>query len=139
MDLQSIPAYSEADWHRDRQAEAIGMHLQCPSCGRREWFHPIGVPPSDGSRRKYRACKVCGFRQEADGSPAYRCVMMVHTCLGALAPGQRCEYCGASGPRSWHPGCWRVVPARELQATTCQYCQLVFTPDHVIPWPVQAR
>jgi hypothetical protein len=139
VELSVIPPYSEADWQRDRQAEAAGEHLHCPNCERDEWFHPVGIPPSDGSRRKYRACKVCGFWQEANGSSAYRCLMTVHTCLGSIPAGRRCEYCGAWGPRKWHPGCWRILPANELGTTRCQYCDVPLTTQHVIPWPVDTR
>jgi len=138
VDLNSVPGYSEADWQSDRQAEASGERLQCPNCGHCEWFRAVGIPPGDGSQRKYRACKVCGFWQEADGSAAYRCLMTVHTCLGSIPEGKRCEYCGAWGPRNWHPGCWRVLPAKELGTTSCQYCGQILRAQHVTPWPVEA-
>ena len=138
MDLALVPGYTEADWHRDRRAEAGGTHLTCPNCGRGEWFHVVGVPPEDGSKRKYRACKVCGFRQEADGTPGYRSLMTVHTCLGFLPPGHRCEYCGTCGPRHWHAGCWRVLAPAELGQSTCHVCNVVLSREHVIPWPVAA-
>jgi len=139
MNLDQIPGYSEDDWSRDRQRETAGTHFPCPNCGHGEWFHSVGIPPDTGADRKYRACKVCGFWQEADGSPAYRCWMTVHTCLGGLAQGQTCEYCGAWGPRNWHGGCWRILRSKELGVTACANCGVVLTPLHVIPWPVQAK
>jgi predicted RNA-binding Zn-ribbon protein involved in translation (DUF1610 family) len=138
MQLRDVSPYSEDDWHRDRQAEAHGAHLRCPNCGRAECFHPVGVPPSDGGKRKYRACRMCGFSQEADGTPAYRSRMVVHTCLAPIAPGHRCEHCGTAGPRAWHPACWRIVAPAEVGVTSCPHCGAVFTADHVIPWPVAA-
>lgn len=138
MDLSNVPGYSEADWHRDRQAEAGGARLTCPNCDHGEWFHPLGIPPSDGANRKYRVCKVCGFWQEADGTPAYRCVMTVHTCLGTLLASQRCVHCGMSGPRHWHTCSPRVLPPQELGVTACQCCGVVLTREHVVPWPVGA-
>ena len=138
MDLSSVGPYAEADWHHDRQEEAAGKHLVCPNCGHGEWFHPVGFPPNSGAKRKYRACKVCGFWQEADGTPAYRCLMTVHTCLGLIPDGTRCQYCGAWGPRNWHPGCWRILAPKELSQAQCQSCGIVLAQDHVIPWPVEA-
>jgi hypothetical protein len=138
MDLSAIPGYFEDDWHRDRQAEATGVHLVCPNCARGEWFHPLGIPPDDGAERKYRLCKVCGFWQEADGTPAYRSVMTIHTCLGAVAGGRKCPNCGIVGPRHWHMGCIRVMPPQELNRTCCRNCGVLLTPQHVVPWPVAA-
>jgi hypothetical protein len=138
MDLRDVPAYGEGDWHRDRKAEADGQHLTCPNCGRGEWFHPLGVPPSDGALCKYRACKVCGFWQEADGTPACRSVMTAHGCLGPIEHGQRCRHCGTTGPRHWHVCCPRVLRPHELGLTSCHHCGTVLTRDHVVPWPVTA-
>jgi len=138
MDLVLVTSYSEADWHRDRRAEAGGAHLSCPNCGRDEWFHAVGIPPDDGARCKYRACKVCGFHQEADGTPAYRSLMTVHTCVGLLPPGHRCEFCGALGPRHWHAGCWHVISPGEVGRSACPICGTILTLAHVIPWPVSA-
>ena len=137
MDLVRIPGYSESDWHNDRQAEAQGTHLSCPNCGRDEWYHPVGIPPGDGSQRKYRACKACGFWQEADGTPAYRCLMTTHVCLSAIPSGKHCAYCGAWGPRHWHAGCWRILPPNEIGVTSCANCALLLSDEYVVPWPVR--
>jgi hypothetical protein len=137
MKLHEIPGYSVADWHQEREAESRGQHLACPNCGRAEWYHAVGVPPDTGAQRKYRACKVCGCWQEADGTPAYRCWMTVHTCLAHLAKGMHCPYCGIWGPRQWHAACWRILATDELGITRCAACDLVLTPQHVVPWPVQ--
>lgn len=139
MKLSEIPGYSADDWQRDRVAEAAGSVLACPNCARTECFHPVGISPIDGSKRKYRACKVCGFCQEADGTQADRCRMTVHTCLGEMTENQRCEFCGSWGPTNWHGGCWRMVAAEQLGTLSCQNCNVILTPYHVIPWPVQAE
>lgn len=65
--------------------------------------------------------------------------MTVHTCLGKITENQRCEYCGAPGPTNWHGGCWRMVAAEQLGTLSCQNCNVILTPYHVIPWPVQAE
>jgi len=137
--INAIAAYKEADWDRDRADEATGRRLTCPNCDHGEWFHAVGVPPDTGAERKYRACKVCGFWQRADSTPAYRCRMTVHVCLGLLDSGTACEYCGAWGPIDWHSGCWRILPEAELGVTACKNCKTVLTRAHVIPWPVEAQ
>ena len=139
MKLNEIAGYTPVDWQADRDAEGRGDVLRCPNCEHANWYHPVGIPPDSGAERKYRACKVCGFWQEADGKPAYRCWMTVHTCLGSLAEGARCQFCGAWGPRTWHAGCWRILPSRELGVTTCPNCGVILTPGHVVPWPVIAE
>ena len=139
VELRKVPAYSVADWERDRQEEASGDRLACPNCGRSEWYHPVGIPPETGEKRKYRACKVCGFWQEADGSSAYRCLMTAHVCLGDIKEGAACPYCGTWGPREWHAGCWRILRQPELGVTKCNNCGVALTEDHVVPWPVVAH
>ena len=71
MKLEDLPGYSSEDWHRDLERERAGETIACPNCGHAEWYRPIGIPPEDGSERKYRACKGYGFWQEAHGTPAY--------------------------------------------------------------------
>ncbi len=134
MHLIDIPPYSEDDWRRDREQDAGGEPLTCLNCERSEWFQPCLAEPD----RKYRACKICGFWQEADGTPAYRCRMTVHTCTGVIAEGGQCRNgCGAWGPVSWHAGCWRILTPKELGVYKCPNCDVVISPLHVIRWPVQ--
>jgi hypothetical protein len=133
--LHSIPPYTPDDWSSDRRVDSESG-LACANCGHDEWYHPVGIPPEDGAERKYRACKVCGFWQEADGSPPYRCMMTSHVCLGHLAEGKQCTYCGAWGPIHWHAGCWRVLRKEELGQTRCDNCGTTLDEGHVVSWPV---
>jgi hypothetical protein len=68
--------YTEADWQADFERVDQGEPLTCPDCGALGDYGPR----DDGQGRHYRACKMCGFWQEADGSPAYRCWMSTHKC-----------------------------------------------------------
>lgn len=84
--------FTEKEWEEEmRQNRFCGRHdnwfhsgcfLECPSCGSRGFYGPKG---SYEKGRKYRACKFCGFWQEASGpihdargGKPYRCVMV--TC-----------------------------------------------------------
>lgn len=133
-----IGPYTLEAWLADRSAEAAGQRLECPDCRSRIWFRPVGVPPETGAERKYRACKICGFWQNADGTPPYRCYMTAHVCLAAISEDSQCCYCGAWGPIDWHSGCWRILPAGELGVTQCVGCGVVLGPMHVVPWPKTA-
>ncbi len=134
MKLRDVPAYSNADWERDATASG---RLQCPNCDHAEWCRPCRGTNADGSERRYRACKVCGCWQEADGTPAYRCWVTFHVCLGLVADGGKCPSCEGGGPMDWH-ACGRVLPTNELGVTPCPNCGIILLPLHVIPWPVSA-
>jgi hypothetical protein len=128
--------YTEQDWQRDTVAQQRSR-LTCPACSHDEWYKAVAARRLDGSTRRYRACKVCGFWQEADGSPPYRCYMTVHICLAEIQPGEQCKYCGTWGPAVWHPNCWRVIPDAEVGQTRCDNCGVALSRDHIIPWAAE--
>jgi len=124
--------YSLTDWLHD-----VGSRgLPCPRCGRDEDYGPrddAATAPPD-SVRYYRACKVCGMFQKADGrSEPYETLVMVHVCLSAVAAGVVCRGCGGvRDGRPWHL-CSRVVPTTET--FICPECGTSLTKSHAIPWP----
>ena len=124
MRLIDIPPYTPEQWRLDRQADGNGKQLECPNCEREQWYHPIGIPAATGAERKHRACKICGFWQEADSTAPYRCVMTAHVCLGNITRGNQCAYCGTWGPHDWHAGCWRILRREELGIRTCDNGQV---------------
>ena len=88
--------YIPNDWDRDRQLVEAGQRLTCPDCGSNENYGPKSGTYADGSPRRYRACKMCGFWQEADTTPAYRTWLATHECRRHPASGETaffCEYC----------------------------------------------
>jgi len=125
--------YVQEAWDADRAAEASGVPLSCPDCLSSDWFHPVAAPLSGGLERHYRACKRCGFWQEADGTPAYRTWQSTHKCVAQANSQPVCAHCGttvAPDPATGllvHPcgkyllptedgyvcatcGCWQGVP-----------------------------
>lgn len=89
--------YTEADWQADRDASR--HYLVCPDCGYRgslPWYGPRVRRRGTSEERHYRACRICGFTQKADGSPAYRSWKSSHLCerkLG-LETEFTCRHCG---------------------------------------------
>lgn len=99
-------SYPSAVWDEEAFAAfAEGRDPQaCPACGRVGFFGPrvIGIV-------KHRACRFCGFYQEADGE-AGRATPTVHGCadwptiarapyLWWVPPGERsytCAFCGGT-------------------------------------------
>lgn len=73
--------YTASDWKRDM---ALSRPLPCPDCGSDQLYRPRRAP-KDRAERRYRACKMCGFWQEADGTPAYRCWLSTHHCTSGPA------------------------------------------------------
>lgn len=83
--------YAIAQWENDMQINQFcgkhqnwfysGCTMPCPNCKNVGFYGPKG----DVSRR-YRACKFCGFWQEADGTEPYRCIAL---------------YCDACGTYDW--------------------------------------
>jgi len=73
--------YSIAQWDEDMRLNRFcnrhenyffsGCNIACPSCQNFGFYGPKGSP-----ERMYRACKFCGFWQEADGSGPYRCIAL---------------------------------------------------------------
>ena len=94
--------YTEKHWEDEMNSNYFcGRHpaagsctIPCPRCGTHGFYGPRGSS-SDG--RKYRACKFCGFWQEAWGSvynekggKPYRCVAVY------------CDKCQISDTYDWH-------------------------------------
>src|SRR3989442_307051 len=88
-------------------------------------------------RARYRGCKSCGCWQEADGTPAYRCSLVIHSCVQPIPDGAMCKNCDVWGPRQAHR-CHRILPAAEIGVTKCRQCGIVQTVVHVVGWPVRA-
>jgi hypothetical protein len=84
-----IGPYLQADWERDM----AGVALSCPDCGSSTDYGPRAAPRPDGSLRLYRACKACGFWQEADGTAPYRCRVAAHRCTVSFAEPRECREC----------------------------------------------
>ena len=131
------PPFDEDAWRRERQREAAGEILACPDCGSSAWFHPIGIPPATGAERKYRACKNCGFWQEADGTAAYRTWLSTHTCIIETKSKFACQTCGqrvapnAEGSAVHHCGKY-LCPDEE--GYTCGTCGKWLGRDTSTPW-----
>jgi len=83
--------FTEQDWKEEmdkinfcRKHEGFGScNLSCPDCGTISFYGPRGRK-EEGFPRKYRACKFCGFWQEAfgkvfdeRGNKPYRCNMIL--------------------------------------------------------------
>src|SRR5690349_16780610 len=99
--LNDIPPYTLDDWARERAADTPDTPLPCPNCGHAEWYHPLEVARDDHTWRQYRACKVCGCWQEADGeSKANRCLLTAHTCERPIQEHARCPNCTLGGPHT---------------------------------------
>jgi len=89
--------YTERDWERDEGQRRVGARPVCPDCGSSDDFGPRAHEQADGPERHYRACKACGFWQEADGSPPYRVWLATHFCVVRLLPGHVVVACPACG------------------------------------------
>ena len=138
MKLAAIPPFTFQDWWIEHLAGLVGMEvLRCPNCGRPENYALLAVPRDDGSERRYRACKTCGCWQEADGTAAYRCSLLIHSCVQPIPDGVTCKNCDQGGPRQTHR-CHRILPPQEIGVTTCRQCGTTQTPAHVVGWPVKA-
>lgn len=97
--MKAHPPYTEPDWQREEVQRLAGSRFECPDCGSDKDFGPKAHLRADNSERHYRACKICGFWQEADGSPPYRVWLATHDCVIRLRPGQlvaKCTTCGNS-------------------------------------------
>lgn len=107
--------YSLTDWLHDAGS---GGGLPCPRCGHDEDYGlrddaATATPENVGY---YRACKVCGMFQEADGrSDPYETTITVHplplvSCGQRRVPRMRDRKRGASvAPLPAHPRCGRSV------------------------------
>ncbi len=131
------PHYTDAQWQADHQRADSGELLKCPDCGHDEYFVVTeqGVR-EDGSPRRYRGCKVCGFWHEADGkTEPERCRLTDHICLGSFATTRKCLNCNnpmSQGLR-YHL-CPRILqPAEEK---TCEECGTALGSEYTVPWVV---
>ena len=114
--------YTEPDWQHDEVSRRMKARFTCPDCGSRKDYGPRHHRRDDNSERHYRACKNCGFWQEADGSPPYRVWMAVHQCAQRLRPGQLavdCSVCGQTeevllGTSEWPHDCGKYLPPWEM-------------------------
>src|SRR5438552_7980555 len=113
MKIAEIPPFTPGDWAAERHAVATGKRLACPNCERSENYAPYIIRHADGSERRYRGCKSCGCWQEADGTAAYRCSCLIHSCMQPIPDGAMCKNCDKWGPRPTHR-CHRVLPAAEI-------------------------
>lgn len=111
--------YTPEQWEEEMKiGKYCGLHfpplgvcnLLCPSCKEVGFYGPREQRGSTGEiTRKYRACKWCGFWQEAwgfvknasdgVGGEQYRCVMVRHKCgVGEIwiVPwnNRQCDKCG---------------------------------------------
>ena len=106
--------YTEPDWQGDEASRRAGRPLfRCPDCSSDADFGPKAHKRTDGSERHYRACKNCGFWQEADGSPPYRVWLAQHDCVLVLRPGQLNAECPTCGNR------WTVTQETHHIPHTC--------------------
>ena len=91
--MKPYPAYDQQTWERDHARERAGEVLSCPDCASASWYHHVSAQHADGSLRLYRACKSCGFWQEADGTPPYRTWRSTHTCVTPATSPFTCAFC----------------------------------------------
>jgi hypothetical protein len=132
MEIKDHGRYTEAQWEKEMEfgrpanialpggrVFAFGTTLPCPHCGTVGFYGPR-ISGEGPTLRKYRACKFCGFWQEASGElyekyggAAYRC-RMVH-----------CGNCGTYD--------WRLPWGDDLG--TCNICKN----PHLVkaPWPTE--
>ena len=135
MRLKDIAPYTTEEWESDRQQAENGESLCCPACDHDESFHCIS---REGTGPHERACKVCGFWQKADGTPAFRCKLTAHVCLGDRSGESVCPECGdVFESLFWHV-CIKILRPEELGERPCNLCGTVRTDGHVIPWAVEA-
>lgn len=123
-----VQIYSPADWQREWDE---GHKLKCPRCGSDEDFGPRQTFQADRTFRRFRACKRCGLFQEADGSPPYQTVLLVHQCT-ISETGLQCRSCGRR-PRTGQHDCARIV--REGESFNCPQCGTLVSAAHALAWP----
>ena len=117
--------YTEDQWLEEMKAQpiifqypggqfAFGTTLPCPACQTVGFYGPRIYPGQGEPTRKYRACKFCGFWQEAwgelrnepfPGAKPYRCTMV------------RCETCNSYD--------WRFPDG--FKPGTCPTCNVEMT------------
>ena len=135
--------YRATDWTSDKARANPVETTSCPDCGSDEHYGPRGGIHSDGSPRNYRACKMCGFWQEADGSDPYRCWQSSHECRRELDAGGSfiCEYCGQTFTTGDAPvliahTCGKYLKPDE-DGYECGACGKFQGRDTLEPWPLE--
>ncbi len=107
--MKEHPPYTEADWQRDEALRLKGHRFNCPDCDSDRDYAPR-CPDPPARARHYRACKDCGFLQEADGTSPYRCWLAAHECKDGLIKGKiltpseddyHCGVCDKTIGRKW--------------------------------------
>ena len=129
------PGYSRSDWIRHQ-----GTQLACPDCGSSRDYGPRCAPKAHGGNRLYRACKDCGFWQEADGTPPYRCWKSEHECERKVYDTYPCQFCGTvlqgstDGENIIHPCGKYLLPSEDgYECTTCGQWQ---GRETQVAWPL---
>lgn len=119
--MKKHSAYSPSDWLLDQSTP-----LDCPDCGSSRDYGPRCAPRAAGAHRLYRACKDCGFWQEADGAPPYRCWKSEHVCTRRVHADYSCPFCGqvligsAEGKDASHRCGKYLLPSEDgYDCTTC--------------------
>ena len=108
--------YTIAQWEQDmRLNEFCGRHtnwfhsgctISCPNCQNLGFYGPkVTTDEAGGVTRRYRACKFCGFWQEAGRGKPYRCVAL---------------YCSSCGAYDW------TAPKSKEDYKSCTRCQLEY-------------
>ena len=125
--------YDEAAWQAEMALVKAGVRLACLDCGSDADYSPKSAPRPDGSERQYRACKMCGFWQEADGTAAYRCWKSEHVCVRDVVGSFTCEYCGGVlvGPVAHRCGKYLLPSDSGYDCTTCGHW---YGRESHVPW-----
>jgi hypothetical protein len=113
---KSIPVneYDELRWLEEKVVSQFGGCLKCPSC-HTLGFYDARFEELYGKPRFYRACKFCGFWQEAKGP--------VFEELGGAAYSCRMFHCAecSSDTESYPLGLYDWRPPLETEAK-CRHC-----------------
>ena len=132
--------YVEEAWQADLALEASGLVLTCPDCQGTGWFHPVAAPLPDARERHYRACKRCGFWQEADGTDAYRTWKSIHICVSRPTAPFNCAFCDTTITPEASTGVATHQCGKYLRPTEggylCTTCGVWQGRETLTPWPV---
>lgn len=129
----TIGYFTEADWQREFESATplqgrrddgtvmppMGSDIPCPVCGVTGFYGPR-IEETDGKpERLYRACKFCGFWQEASGELRDSFGGQPYWCFSV--------YCGTCFFLDWR------FP--EMAAGNCEHCGC---PVREVPWAIDA-
>ena len=132
------PPYTEANYQTERMQPPP---LACPDCNSTGDYGPRAAPRPDGSERHYRGCKVCGFWQDADGSPAYRCWQSAHVCVRHIGTEYTCPFCNQTLRPAEPEGvavhmCGKYLKPDE-DGYFCTTCARWRGRESQVPWPLR--